>query len=127
MNLSAGSSAMWSFSPLKAKLPDFDPVAGARWIDRWGGSKTEIDGFLNSLAATFHEAVPLFAGWAITEGPIEAAELVFRRQKCLDTVPLPGFISMSLMRPVIEPLDQRLALLHRPPDPVPAAALLVVS
>src|SRR6266852_5253952 len=48
-------------------------------IDRWGGSKTEIGGFLDSLAGTTLEAVPLFAGWAITEGPIEAAEFARMR------------------------------------------------
>src|ERR1044071_4378753 len=63
-----------SFSPLKAKLADFHPVAGNECIDRWAGSETEIGGFLDVLRASPHEAVPLFAGWAITEGPIEAAE-----------------------------------------------------
>jgi microcystin degradation protein MlrC len=63
-----------SFSPLKAKLADFHPVAGNECIGRWAGSETEIGGFLDVLRASPHEAVPLFAGWAITEGPIEAAE-----------------------------------------------------
>src|ERR1051325_279853 len=63
-----------SFSPLKAKLADFHPVAGNACVERWAGSRTEIGGFLDMLAASPHEVVPLFAGWAITEGPIEAAE-----------------------------------------------------
>jgi hypothetical protein len=44
-----------------------------------GAGKTEIGGFLDTLAATAHEAVPLFVGWAITEGPIEAAEFARMR------------------------------------------------
>jgi microcystin degradation protein MlrC len=54
-------------------------VAGRACMDRWSGSKTEIGAFLDTLSATPHEAVPLFAGWAITEGPLEAVEFARTR------------------------------------------------
>src|SRR6476469_1017564 len=68
-----------TFSPLKSRLAHFHPVSGRACIDRWSGSKTEIGGFLDTLAASGHDIVPLFAGWAITEGPIESPEFAQMR------------------------------------------------
>ena len=41
-------------------------------LDRWRGTRTEIGAFLEVLEPADHEAVPLFAGWAMTAGPMSA-------------------------------------------------------
>ena len=63
-----------SFSPVPSRLEDFGVTTGAAAVERWGGTKTEFGAFLDVIRRTRHQAVPLFAGWGITEGPIERAE-----------------------------------------------------
>ena len=63
-----------SFSPIKAKLEDFGLTLGRECLERWTGTKTEIGAFIDCLARTGHEMVPLFAGWAVTKGPIQTEE-----------------------------------------------------
>ncbi|MCX6623787.1 MAG: M81 family metallopeptidase, partial [Acidobacteria bacterium] len=63
-----------TFSPLLSRLEDFGVTTGAEAAERWRGTRTEIGAFLDVLQPTPHEAVPLFAGWGMTEGPIERAE-----------------------------------------------------
>ena len=62
-----------TFSPVETRLEDFHLLLGTAILDRWRGTRTEIGAFLDVLAPTQHEAVPLFAGWAMTAGPMTAA------------------------------------------------------
>ena len=62
-----------TFSPVETRWEDFGLVEGADVVDRWAGTQTEIGGFLDVLADSGHEAVPLFAGWAMTAGRLSAA------------------------------------------------------
>ena len=61
-----------SFSPVETYLRDFHPLFGTSLLDRWRGTRTEIGAFLDVLEPTGHEVVPLFAGWAMTAGPMSA-------------------------------------------------------
>ena len=68
-----------TFSPLSTTLGDFGITLGVEAVERWQGTRTEIGGFLDALKDAGIEAVPLFAGWAITKGRIVASE--FKRMK----------------------------------------------
>jgi microcystin degradation protein MlrC len=68
-----------TFSPLTTMLNDFGIVLGMEAIERWRGTRTEIGGFVDALQLPGIEIVPLFAGWAITKGRIQADE--FERMK----------------------------------------------
>ena len=70
-----------TFSPLATSLDDFDITLGGEAVERWGGTRTEIGGFLDALELPEIEIVPLFAGWAITKGRIRKGE--FERMKCI--------------------------------------------
>jgi microcystin degradation protein MlrC len=61
-----------SFSPVETRIEDFHLVVGDALLSRWRGTRTEIGAFLDVLGPTGHEAVPLFAGWAMTAGLIGA-------------------------------------------------------
>ena len=61
-----------TFSPVETHLRDFHPLFGASLLDRWQGTRTEIGAFLDVLEPSGHEIVPLFAGWAMTAGPMSA-------------------------------------------------------
>ena len=61
-----------TFSPVETHLRDFHPLFGPALIERWRGTRTEIGAFLDVLEPTEHEVVPLFAGWAMTSGPMSA-------------------------------------------------------
>lgn len=63
-----------SFSPVKTRLEDFSMVTGIGFTKRWKDSKTELSGFYDVLSQLNVEIVPLFAGWAITAGPIRKDE-----------------------------------------------------
>ena len=63
-----------SFSPIPTKLEDFRISTGRCALERWKGTKTEFGAFIDFLSDSRIEAVPLLAGWAITQGPIEADE-----------------------------------------------------
>ncbi len=68
-----------TFSPLATRLDDFGLALGAEAAKRWKATRTEMGGFLDALGEEGVEAVPLFAGWAITKGRILAGE--FERLK----------------------------------------------
>ena len=61
-----------TFSPVETHIRDFHPLFGSSLVDRWRGTRTEIGAFLDVLEPTAHEVVPLFAGWAMTAGPMSA-------------------------------------------------------
>ena len=61
-----------TFSPVETRWDDFGLVEGGEVVDRWKGTATEIGGFLDVLAASGQQAVPLFAGWAMTAGRLSA-------------------------------------------------------
>src|SRR5262245_52660874 len=63
-----------SFSPIPTKLEDFRISTGCSASERWKGTKTERGAFIDFLSDSRIEAVPLLAGWAITQGPIEQGE-----------------------------------------------------
>lgn len=63
-----------SFSPVASRLEDFAVVTGQAVVERWAGTRTEIGAFIDAIGETEHQAVPLFAGWAMTQGPIERPE-----------------------------------------------------
>jgi len=63
-----------SFSPIPTKLEDFRISTGRCALERWKGTKTEFGAFIDFLSDSRIEVVPLLAGWAITQGPIEADE-----------------------------------------------------
>ena len=62
-----------TFSPVETRWEDFGLVEGADVVDRWAGTETEIGGFLDVVGDAGHEAVPLFAGWAMTAGRLSGA------------------------------------------------------
>ena len=62
-----------TFSPVETRWEDFGLVEGGEVIDRWRGTETEIGGFFDVLEGAGHEAVPLFAGWAMTAGNLSSA------------------------------------------------------
>lgn len=70
-----------SFSPVKTRVQDFSLVLGSGALERWGNTRTEVGGFCDVLSRSGEEMVPLFAGWAITAGPIQADE--FEKMKTL--------------------------------------------
>ena len=43
-------------------------------MEKWRGTKTELGAFIDFLSESRIEAIPLLAGWAITQGPIEEDE-----------------------------------------------------
>ena len=61
-----------TFSPVETQWEDFGLVKGNKVVDRWYGTKTEIGGFFDVLEGAGQEAVPLFAGWAMTAGRLSA-------------------------------------------------------
>jgi len=63
-----------SFSPISTRLEDFRISTGSSVLERWKGTNTEAGAFIDFLSDSRIEAVPLFAGWAITQGPIEGNE-----------------------------------------------------
>jgi microcystin degradation protein MlrC len=65
-----------SFSPIPTRLADFQISTGSSALEKWTGTKTELGAFIDFLSASRMEAVPLFAGWAITQGRIEGDEFV---------------------------------------------------
>ena len=63
-----------SFSPISTRLEDFGFLTGKVSLEKWERSRTELGAFIDFLSETRMEAVPLFSGWAITQGPIERNE-----------------------------------------------------
>jgi len=70
-----------SFSPVVARLVDFQPVMGQALIERWRGTRTELGGFLDILGEIDCEVAPMFSGWAITRGAVTDQE--FERVKTM--------------------------------------------
>ena len=85
-----------TFSPVETRLSDFGLAEGPEVLDRWSGTQTEIGAFLDVLAGTPHETVPLFAGWAMTAGLMSAATfeelLSIVRRRLTDAGPLDGLL-----------------------------------
>jgi microcystin degradation protein MlrC len=75
-----------SFSPISTRLEDFRILTGSSALEKWSGTKTELGAFIDFLSDSRIEAVPLFAGWAITQGPIEEDD--FARLKGMIAVEL---------------------------------------
>ncbi len=85
-----------TFSPVETRWEDFGLVEGADVVDRWAETQTEIGGFLEALEASGHEAIPMFAGWAMTAGRLSAATferlLATVRRRLEDAKPLDGLL-----------------------------------
>ncbi len=85
-----------TFSPVETRWEDFGLAEGGDVVDRWAGTQTEIGGFLDVLGEHGDEAVPLFAGWAMTAGRLSAAtferllEMIVRRLEA--ACPLDGLL-----------------------------------
>ncbi len=57
-----------TFSPVKTRYADFDPVFGAAVLDRHRGKATELGGFIRVLDDARMQIAPVCAGWAVTAG-----------------------------------------------------------
>ena len=57
-----------TFSPVKTRYDDFDPVFGQAALDRHAGKLTEMGGFIDVLRRRKREIAPVCAAWAITAG-----------------------------------------------------------
>lgn len=79
-----------TFSPVETRVRDFHPLFGEPLLDQWRGSRTEIGAFLDTLGPTNHEAVPLFAGWAMTAGCMSAETFESLKQSVVDQVRASG-------------------------------------
>ena len=79
-----------TFSPVETRVHDFHPLFGEALLDQWQGSRTEIGAFLDTLGPTNHEAVPLFAGWAMTAGCMSAGTFAGLKQSVVDQVRASG-------------------------------------
>jgi len=86
-----------SFSPVKTRLEDFSLIFGRDVITQWKGTKTEIAGFCDVLTEAHHEVVPLFAGWAITAGPIFEAEFEQMKSVILNRINNAGKLDGMLL------------------------------
>ncbi|MBV6432979.1 MAG: hypothetical protein IANPNBLG_03135 [Bryobacteraceae bacterium] len=64
-----------TFSPVYTRYEDFHPVFGKAALERHQGKFTEMGGFLDVLAKTKHEAVPVCAAWAITANRMARPDL----------------------------------------------------
>ena len=62
-----------TFSPVETQVRDFHPLFGEPLIEHWRGTRTELGAFLDTIESSGHQAVPLFAGWAMTAGCMTAA------------------------------------------------------
>ncbi len=85
-----------TFSPVRTSLADFSLCRGEEVLSRWRGTRTEIGAFLDAAAGAGWTPVPLFAGWAITAGPLYQTEFSAMRRMVADTVseagPLDGIL-----------------------------------
>jgi microcystin degradation protein MlrC len=63
-----------NFSPVPTTVEDFGLLTGKDILGRWRGTRTEIGAFVDALSGTPCQVAPLFAGWAMTAGPILAGE-----------------------------------------------------
>ena len=79
-----------TFSPVETRVRDFHPLFGEALLDQWQGSRTEIGAFLDTLGPTNHEAVPLFAGWAMTAGCMSDETFAGLKQSVVDQVHASG-------------------------------------
>jgi microcystin degradation protein MlrC len=75
-----------TFSPLLTTLDNFQLSWGGSAGDAMRGTRTEIGGFLEVLAAAGVETVPMFAGHAVTSGPIRSAEFARLRHMVAEEV-----------------------------------------
>lgn len=57
-----------TFSPVKTRYEDFDPVFGAAALARHDGKLTEMGGFIDTLRRAKRDIAPVCAAWAITAG-----------------------------------------------------------
>lgn len=73
-----------SFSPIKSRLEDFSIVFGGEVLGLWENTRTEIGGFCDVLSRSGAEIVPLFAGWAMTAGPIREDEFATMKSLVAD-------------------------------------------
>ena len=89
-----------TFSPVETRWEDFGLAEGSEIVERWHGTETEIGGFFDVLESAGQEAVPMFAGWAMTAGRLSA--ITFKR--------LMSMISERLEE--AQPLDALLLALH---------------
>lgn len=63
-----------SFTPVPTRMEEFGLVTGEAAIASRSGTLTELAGFVDTLRADDVEIVPLFNGFAMTSGPILAAD-----------------------------------------------------
>jgi microcystin degradation protein MlrC len=80
-----------SFSPVSTRLDDFGLLTGRTALERWRGTESEIAGVAGTLEAQPDvEAVPLFAGCAITNGPILPDDFAAMRTRVSEAVASAG-------------------------------------
>lgn len=85
------------FSPVPGTLEDFHLLAGSAVLDRWANTRTEIGAFLDVLAGSGDQAIPLFAGWAMTAGPVVGSEYAELRSRALEQVSTRGPFDAMLL------------------------------
>ena len=69
-----------SFTPVPTRIEEFGLTTGQAAIESRGGTLTELAGFVDTLRAADVEIVPLFNGFAMTSGPIVAADFARIRE-----------------------------------------------
>ena len=87
------------FSPVRTRYEDFDFAFGARAVERHKAAFTEMGGFLNVLGKSSRKVAPLFAGWAVTAGPVrrqDFARLLSDFEKSLAGVGRPDALLLAL-------------------------------
>ncbi len=85
------------FSPVPTTLEDFHLLTGGAVLGRWASTRTEIGAFLDVLASSGHEAVPLFAGWAMTAGPVVGSDYAELKSLALAQASTKGPFDAMLM------------------------------
>jgi microcystin degradation protein MlrC len=86
-----------SFSPVPTRQLDFGLQFGHDCYLRWQNTRTEFAGFLEIAARHQAEVVPLFAGWAMTAGPLLSAEFASIRRAVLDQIESAGRLDGILL------------------------------
>jgi len=87
-----------TFSHLHTDLDQFTIAAGDDLIRRWGGSYSEVAGFLKGLEAEELEAVPLFMAMATPSGTVTAGafgHIVDSIQEALEAGPEPDGLLLA--------------------------------
>lgn len=75
-----------TFSTVQTRLEDYDPCYGDEVVDVYGGTKTEVGGFIDVLRGKEGEIVPIMAASATPSGPINRRDFDFMAERIVDGI-----------------------------------------